>query len=72
MTIYDVNTMEELLEIQELEERALDSFISSCELSMEQLEQPSSFLESTLIIKVSLAKRYWESSAKETAAFLKK
>lgn len=59
-------------DIQELEERALDTFIESCKLSMEQLEGPNRFLLSTIILKVSLAKRYWDSSARESAVFLKK
>ena len=69
---FDKVNMKELRKIRELEERALDAYISSCELSMEQLNMPSRFLQSTIILKVSLAQRYWNSSTKEAATFLKK
>lgn len=65
-------SMKELSLIQELEEKALEAYFESCKLSMEYLKEPNRFLQSTIVLKVALAKRFWESSAKESTAFLRR
>ncbi len=62
----------ELREIQELEERALDAFINSCELRIEQLKQPKRFRQSKIMFKVSRANGCWQSSARKAIQFLRK
>lgn len=64
--------MKKLRGIQELEVKALDDYMTSCQLSTEQLKSPNSFRYSAIALKVSLANKYWESSARESATFLRK
>ena len=63
---------EELHEVLDLEQRALATFIDSCQLTVEQVKQPNRFLGSTIMLKVSLANRYWDLSTRVSSALLKK
>jgi len=62
---------EELHEVLDLEQRALATFIDSCQLTVEQVKQPNRFLWSTIKLKVSLANRYWDLSTRVSSALLK-
>jgi len=64
--------MKKLRGIQELEVKAVEDYITSCELSIEQLKSPNSLRYSAIVLKLSLASKYWEMSAKEAVAFLRK
>jgi len=64
--------MKKLRGIQELEVKALDDYITSCELSIKQIKSPNSLRYSAIVLKLSLANKYWESSAKDSVAFLRK
>lgn len=62
----------ELRRVKKLEESALDAYIKSCEWSLKQLRDPNRAKYSAIAFQSSLAASYWEISAKEAAAFLRK
>ncbi|MBA7602722.1 hypothetical protein ES703_09818 [subsurface metagenome] len=64
--------MRKLRGIQKLEEKAMEAYIKSCESGIKFLKDPSRARYSAIIFQTSLATSYWEASAKEAAAFLKK
>jgi hypothetical protein len=62
----------ELRTVKKLEESALDAYIKSCEWSLKLLKDPNRVKYSAIAFQTSLATSYWETSAKEAQAFLKK
>ncbi len=64
--------MKTLRRIQELEVNGLDDYITYCRLSMDHLNSPHSFRYAAIALKLASARKYWESSARESSAFLRK
>lgn len=64
--------MRKLRSIQKLEEKAIEAYIKSCESGIKLLQNPSRARYSAIVFQTSLAASYWETSAKEAAAFMKK
>jgi len=61
-----------LREIQQLEEKALDTFIDYCQLTIEYLKEPKRFRQAKASLKLSRANGYWDSSVSKAVALLRK
>ena len=61
-----------LREIQQLEEKALDTFIDYCQSTMEYLKEPKRFRQAKTSLKLSRANGYWDSSVDKAVTLLRK
>jgi len=69
---FEGDNRKELSKIQQLEEKALEAYIESCEMNAEQLKDPNRFRQSKIVLKVSRANGYWDASARKAITLLRK